>query len=66
MFSAKAIDMASFTARLPVRPHQEFDLILNIVGLAASRLVKDSGIREETNLTCSFTLAIPLTTCGRA
>ena len=33
--------MAPLTAWLPVRPHQDFDLVIKIVGSAASGLVKD-------------------------
>jgi len=33
--------MAPFTARLPVRPDQDVDLIIKIVGPPASGLVKD-------------------------
>ena len=41
MFSTKPIDMAPFTAWLPARPNQDFDLIIKIVGVAASGLMKD-------------------------
>jgi len=39
--STKKIDLTLFRAWLPARPHQDFDLIVKIVGAAATGLVKD-------------------------
>lgn len=39
--STKGIDLTLFRVWLPARPHQDFDLIVKIVGSAATGLVKD-------------------------
>ncbi len=43
-----AIDMAPFTAWLPARPNQDMDLIIKIVGPAASALVEDWAVIAQS------------------